>query len=291
MTALQQRYLPREHGHQPSDYHHPQAGLLVIVQVYGNPAMLFRVPLYQSNPEFFQLVESQIGGLIPLYGFANRFTNYTIGIAKIVEIARPRLNLPGALGYKVRFTDFQEDLSLTEAFQNIGSFLQHLRSEVDTEEILTCEHVLGRNLQGRNAIVIRLSLDKPRVVWCLLILLVISPLVGPLARPGDVVPVLKYFDSKWARKKPLLWQRPQIILHTYHLPDMDEYTADAFVNRDEPVPVLAFSGTGSPPPDPENKRSRLRESISNSKLKEKLQDGANSRSDTGFSLQDRLLTK
>ncbi|KAL8813414.1 MAG: hypothetical protein Q9223_007042 [Gallowayella weberi] len=162
MTALQQRYLPREHGHQPSDYHHPQAGLLVIVQVYGNPAMLFRVPLYQSNPEFFQLVESQIGGLIPLYGFANRFTKYTIGKAKIVE---------------------------------------------------------------------------------------------------------------------------------YHLPDMDEYTADAFVNRDEPVPVLAFSGTGSPPPDPENKRSRLRESISNSKLKEKLQDGANSRSDTGFSLQDRLLTK
>ncbi|KAI4257352.1 MAG: hypothetical protein L6R42_005733, partial [Xanthoria sp. 1 TBL-2021] len=73
---------------------------------------------------------------------------------------------------------------------------------------------------------------------------------------------------------------------------MDENTADAFVNRDEPVPLLAFSGTtGSPSPDPESKRSRLRESISNSKLKEKLQDGASSRSETGFSLQDRLLTK
>ncbi|KAI4266484.1 MAG: hypothetical protein L6R38_008715 [Xanthoria sp. 2 TBL-2021] len=73
---------------------------------------------------------------------------------------------------------------------------------------------------------------------------------------------------------------------------MDEKTADAFVNRDEPVPLLAFSGTtGSPSPDPESKRSRLRESISNSKLKEKLQDGASSRSETGFSLQDRLLTK
>ncbi|KAL9604059.1 MAG: hypothetical protein Q9219_000821 [cf. Caloplaca sp. 3 TL-2023] len=72
---------------------------------------------------------------------------------------------------------------------------------------------------------------------------------------------------------------------------MDEYTADAFVNRDEPVPVLAFSGTGSPSPDPESKRSRLKESLSTSKLKEKIQDGANSRSETGFSLQDRLLTK
>lgn len=74
--------------------------------------------------------------------------------------------------------------------------------------------------------------------------------------------------------------------------DMDENTAHAFVNRDESVPLLASSGTaGSPSPDPESKRSRLRESISNSKLKDKLQDGASSRSETGFSLQDRLLTK
>ena len=72
---------------------------------------------------------------------------------------------------------------------------------------------------------------------------------------------------------------------------MDEFTADAFVNRDEPVPVLAVSGTGSLSPDPDSKHSRLKESLSNSKLKEKLQDGIASRSDTGFSLQDRLLTK
>ncbi|KAL8805150.1 MAG: hypothetical protein Q9182_002132 [Xanthomendoza sp. 2 TL-2023] len=167
MTAPQQQYPPGEYGNQLSDYHHPEAGLLVIVQVFANPAMLFRVPLSQSNPEFSQLVEGQIGGLIPLYGFANSFTKYTIGIAQIVEIARPRLNLPEALGYKVRFRDFQEDLSLTEAFQNIGNFLQHLRSEVDIEDILTCEHILGRNLRGRNAVVIRLSLDKPRVVEAL----------------------------------------------------------------------------------------------------------------------------
>ncbi|KAI4237075.1 MAG: hypothetical protein LQ352_007962 [Teloschistes flavicans] len=72
---------------------------------------------------------------------------------------------------------------------------------------------------------------------------------------------------------------------------MDEYTADAFVNRDEPVPTLTFTSTGSPSPDPESKRSKLKESLSQSKLKEKIQDGAASRSETGFSLQDRLLTK
>ncbi|KAL8697863.1 MAG: hypothetical protein Q9201_006887 [Fulgogasparrea decipioides] len=72
---------------------------------------------------------------------------------------------------------------------------------------------------------------------------------------------------------------------------MDEYTAEAFVNRDEPVPVLAFSRTGSPSPDPESKRSRLKESLTPHKLKEKIQDGAASKSETGFSLQDRLLTK
>ncbi|KAL8650397.1 MAG: hypothetical protein Q9210_003851 [Variospora velana] len=64
---------------------------------------------------------------------------------------------------------------------------------------------------------------------------------------------------------------------------MDESTAEPFVNRDESTP--GFLSVGS-----ESKR-RLKESLSNSKLKEKIQNGANSRSETGFSLQDRLLTK
>ncbi|KAL8827569.1 MAG: hypothetical protein Q9170_006963 [Blastenia crenularia] len=71
---------------------------------------------------------------------------------------------------------------------------------------------------------------------------------------------------------------------------MDEYIADAFANRDddEPMPVLSSAGTGSPSPDPESKRSKL---LSSSKLKDKIKDEAKSRSETGFSLQDRLLTK
>ncbi|KAI4217046.1 MAG: hypothetical protein LQ351_000354 [Letrouitia transgressa] len=72
---------------------------------------------------------------------------------------------------------------------------------------------------------------------------------------------------------------------------MDEYTADAFVNRDEPIPVIAVPRTESSSPDPDSKRSKLKSSIPGSKIKEKLQHGANSRSETGFSLQDRLLTK
>ncbi|KAL9576450.1 MAG: hypothetical protein Q9212_007086 [Teloschistes hypoglaucus] len=67
--------------------------------------------------------------------------------------------------------------------------------------------------------------------------------------------------------------------------------AEAFVNRDEPVPTFSITRTSSPSPDPESKRSKLKESLSQSRLKEKIQDGAASRSETGFSLQDRLLTK
>ncbi|KAL8747574.1 MAG: hypothetical protein Q9190_000558 [Brigantiaea leucoxantha] len=78
-------------------------------------------------------------------------------------------------------------------------------------------------------------------------------------------------------------------IHAFSM--MDEYTAEALVNRDEPMPVIAVSGTNSPSPDPDSKRERLKASLSTSKLKEKLQDGTKSRSETGYSLQDRLLTK
>lgn len=75
---------------------------------------------------------------------------------------------------------------------------------------------------------------------------------------------------------------------------MDEYTADAFVNREDPIPVLAISGSDSPSSDPKGKRERLKESLSGSKdkLKEKLHDAAGSGSkDYGYSLQDRLFAK
>ena len=74
---------------------------------------------------------------------------------------------------------------------------------------------------------------------------------------------------------------------------MDEYTADAFVNREEPIPVIAVSGSDSPSSDPKGKRDRLRDSLTGSKdkLKEKLHDTSSGSKDYGYSLQDRLFAK
>ena len=76
-------------------------------------------------------------------------------------------------------------------------------------------------------------------------------------------------------------------------PMMDEFTADAFVNRDEPIPTLALSGNDTPaeaPPDPKGKRERLKESAA-SKLKERVQDIGAEDKKHGFSLSDRLFAK
>ena len=74
---------------------------------------------------------------------------------------------------------------------------------------------------------------------------------------------------------------------------MDEFTADAFVNRDEPIPVIAVSGNETPSSDGKGKRERLKESLSgtNAKLKDKLQDAGSGSKEYGYSLQDRLFTK
>lgn len=195
MTTLQHPPFSREHVAQPNNSYHPQAGLLlVIVQGYASQAMLFRVPIHQSNPTGSQL--EKMHDLMTPYWFATPLTRYTIGKARIVEVSlktrhdgqslnailqipRQHLDLPAAEGLQVRFDDFREDLSLTEGFQNIRSFLQRLGSDVvDIEECLTYQDVISLKLQGREAVMIRLCLDKPRVVWCLLILLVILLLVG-----------------------------------------------------------------------------------------------------------------
>ena len=74
---------------------------------------------------------------------------------------------------------------------------------------------------------------------------------------------------------------------------MNEYTADAFVNREEPIPVIAVPGSDSPSSDPKGKRERLKESLSSSKdkLKGKLSDTSSGSKDYGYSLQDRLFAK
>ena len=81
-----------------------------------------------------------------------------------------------------------------------------------------------------------------------------------------------------------------------HVEVMDEYTADAFANRDEPLPVLTITpeqdnatqveGNGS--------RAKIRKTFSASRLKERIQDASSGhaeRTEGHSSLQDRLFAK
>lgn len=78
---------------------------------------------------------------------------------------------------------------------------------------------------------------------------------------------------------------------------MDEYTADAFVNRDEPIPVLrvpaADDGSAAPAAEPKGFRERLKAKSAGttSKFKDKVQESVLGNKDHGYSLQDRLFTK
>ena len=77
---------------------------------------------------------------------------------------------------------------------------------------------------------------------------------------------------------------------------MDEYTADAFANRDEPVPLLAIPNSdidaSASEAESTSSRLRLKKSLSPSRLKEKaagLADNVDNSSRT--SLQDRLFSR
>ncbi|MCJ1237542.1 hypothetical protein MMC14_005528 [Varicellaria rhodocarpa] len=79
---------------------------------------------------------------------------------------------------------------------------------------------------------------------------------------------------------------------------MDEFTLDAFVNRDEPIPVINLNVSGNDAPttassDSDSKRTRLKKAVSGSNLKNKLQHvtGSSSGTESGHSLQDRLFAK
>lgn len=70
---------------------------------------------------------------------------------------------------------------------------------------------------------------------------------------------------------------------------MDEFTADAFANRDDPIPVMQIDphddlseGEESPT---ERTRERLRKHVKN------FNDHLRKKSEPGFSMQDRLMEK
>ena len=76
---------------------------------------------------------------------------------------------------------------------------------------------------------------------------------------------------------------------------MEEATPEAFVNREESIPVIAVTSNeaaaNGKAPDTERKRDRLLNTLGGSKLKDKIQDVSAGKSEPGQSIQDRLFTK
>lgn len=77
---------------------------------------------------------------------------------------------------------------------------------------------------------------------------------------------------------------------------MDEFTVDAFVNRDEPIPVISFDPAEDLSDEeyndgtqPERKRDRLWRHAAN--MKENVRKVQGKTAETGSSMQDRLLEK
>lgn len=70
---------------------------------------------------------------------------------------------------------------------------------------------------------------------------------------------------------------------------MDEFTADAFTNREEPVQIIAVPDDDEEPSRPEERKGKLRSA--GSKLKGKVHDVVTGKSVSKNSLQDRLFTK
>jgi len=80
---------------------------------------------------------------------------------------------------------------------------------------------------------------------------------------------------------------------------MDEHTADTFVNRERPVPIINIdriedlSGDEGEPDvaASDGKRRGLKKHLSKSNIKEKLWKATGKTSESGMSMQDRLLEK
>ena len=76
---------------------------------------------------------------------------------------------------------------------------------------------------------------------------------------------------------------------------MDEFTADAFVNRDDPIPLFVVDPADSSDveststTDRARKRDRFRRKSQD--IRENLRKAQNKSSDGGSSMQDRLLEK
>lgn len=80
---------------------------------------------------------------------------------------------------------------------------------------------------------------------------------------------------------------------------MDEFTANALVNRDDPVPVISFNRAGEFSGDEgeieadsnDDKKRGMKDHLSKSTIKDRFRKVTGSSSETSTSIQDRLLEK
>ncbi len=75
---------------------------------------------------------------------------------------------------------------------------------------------------------------------------------------------------------------------------MDEFTAEAFVNRGEPIPQVTVPNSDDHPSDNDDspsRRHKIKKALSSSKLKEKLQEASEKKDEPSSSLQDRLFAR
>jgi len=123
--------------------------------------------------------------------------------------------------------------------------------------------------------------------------------------------LIVYFDYEGRKIDCIVADQPTFLTSFYYhdcevrTVAMDEYTADAFVNRDDPIPVIVFDGhdnqhdlsddadNGTPSASrsegsvKEGKRHRLRKHLSRQNIKEKVSRAH----EAGSSMQDRMLEK
>ena len=80
---------------------------------------------------------------------------------------------------------------------------------------------------------------------------------------------------------------------------MDEYSENAFANRDDPIPLIPKHLVGSASEDEEEvgledreeRKRGLKEHLSKSNIKDRFRMVTGKTSETGISMQDRLLEK
>ena len=79
---------------------------------------------------------------------------------------------------QVSLRDYKQDWQLTEAFNNPRTHLENNTGITAKTRFSIKPSAIGKELSEQDAIIIRRTLDKSKVAWLLILLLVLSPGLG-----------------------------------------------------------------------------------------------------------------